>query len=262
MKIILSADDFGYSDHTVDRTIACFEAGALTSASIMANMPATERAIRWAKLHPEFSFGIHLCYCTDELERPILPPELIPDLVDEKGRFLESNAMRRHGMLNCLAVEQIVSETEAQIAFLSDLGVPLSYVDSHGHLHKFTPFRRALEQVLPRFGISRVRRVQNVYLKRPLRSPTYWLGGRWGLAIARQFITTDTFYMPASAGDVEWAVPLLKRLAGTGGSLEIGVHPGLDEEWRGYDDCGVRQFAAAVRHTNHQLIGWRTLSAV
>lgn len=44
MRIILSADDFGFSDHTVERTIACFDAGVLTSASIMANMPATERA--------------------------------------------------------------------------------------------------------------------------------------------------------------------------------------------------------------------------
>lgn len=44
MRFIIGADDFGFSDHTVDRTIACFEAGALTGASIMARMPATERA--------------------------------------------------------------------------------------------------------------------------------------------------------------------------------------------------------------------------
>ena len=74
MQLMLSADDFEYSDHTVDRTIACFEAGALTSASIMANMPATERAADWARSQLEFSFGVHLVYCTDESERAVAPP--------------------------------------------------------------------------------------------------------------------------------------------------------------------------------------------
>jgi predicted glycoside hydrolase/deacetylase ChbG (UPF0249 family) len=260
MEIIVTADDFGLSDHTVDRTIACFEAGALTSASIMANMPATERAIEWAKSHPEFSFGVHLCYCTDDYERPVLSPELIPDLVDNMGRFLHSNTMRKLGLMNRLPVDQIARETEAQIARLCDMGVPISHVDSHGHLHKFTPFRQALTQVLPRFGIRRVRTVQNVFLKKPLRSPTFWFGAKWGRSIARQFATTDRFYMPASAGDDDWATPVLARLEAAGGTVEVGVHPGLDEEWRAYDDRGAHEFAEAATAAGHQLIGWRELN--
>jgi predicted glycoside hydrolase/deacetylase ChbG (UPF0249 family) len=259
MQIILSADDFGYSDHTVDRTIACFEAGALTSASIMANMPATDRAVEWAKSHPEFSYGVHLCYATTHFERPLLSAESIPALVNDKGHFLGSNTMRMLGLFNRLPVDQIASETEAQIGRLCDYGVPLSYVDSHGHLHKFAPFRQALEQVLPRFGIRCVRRVQNVYLRKPLRSPTFWFGSSWGRSIARNFTTTDTFYMPASAGDDDWAAPALTLLAAAGGIAEVGVHPGLDEEWRALDDRGVREFAAVSLAANHQLVGWRDL---
>ena len=217
MRIILAADDFGLSEHTVERTIACFDAGALTSASIMANVPATEMATTWAAAHREHSFGVHLCFSTDDVERPVLPAGEIPDLVDDEGRFLESNTMRKRGLLNRLPVDQIAREMEAQIARVRDLGVDLCYVDSHGHLHKFAPFRRALAQVLPRFGIRCVRTAQNVYLRKPRKSPTYWLGRGWARTIARRFITTEHFYMPASAGDVDWAEPALALLCGLDG---------------------------------------------
>ena len=45
LQLIVNADDFGQSDDTVDATIECFEAGALTSATLMPGMPASERAL-------------------------------------------------------------------------------------------------------------------------------------------------------------------------------------------------------------------------
>ena len=41
MRIIINADDFGMDEDTVRATIECLEAGALTGATIMPNMPAT-----------------------------------------------------------------------------------------------------------------------------------------------------------------------------------------------------------------------------
>jgi len=41
----------------------------------------------------------------------------------------------------------------AQLGRIRDLGVAISHVDSHGHLHKFKPFCAALKEVLPRHGI-------------------------------------------------------------------------------------------------------------
>jgi len=260
VRFILGADDFGFSDHTVDRTIACFEAGVLTGASIMANMPATGRATAWASAHPAFSYGVHLCFSTDDVERPVLPPEDIPSLVDGEGRFLASNTMRLRGLLGRLPVQEIAREAAAQIARVRDLGVVPCYVDSHGHLHKFAPFRAALAEILPRFGIRCVRTAQTVYLKRPLKSPTYWLGPHWARAIARRFVTTDRFYMAASAGDGDWAGPALAALAAAGGTAEVGIHPGNDEAWRAVDERGGIAFAAAARKAGHELIGWRDLA--
>jgi hypothetical protein len=64
-KLIINADDFGLSDHTVEWTINGFECGALTSATIMAGMPTTDKAVGYAKVHPQFSFGVHF-YLVDE----------------------------------------------------------------------------------------------------------------------------------------------------------------------------------------------------
>ena len=88
-KVITNADDFGYSADTVRATIECFERGALTSATIMANMPATQEAVRYAAAHPELSFGAHLTFVGgDGGERPLLEAGQIPHLVDAQGGFL------------------------------------------------------------------------------------------------------------------------------------------------------------------------------
>ena len=48
-RLIVNADDFGFDDETVDWTIKGFELGKITSATVMAGMPATERVVEYAK---------------------------------------------------------------------------------------------------------------------------------------------------------------------------------------------------------------------
>src|SRR3954452_2358023 len=145
MRIITNADDFGQNADTVVATIDCFQRGALTSASIMPRMPATAQAIDFARANPQFSFGVHLTFVreTDATpEAPLSPPVDVPDLVDPAdGRFAASDTIRWRALLNRVSVEQIAREVTAQLAFVRDQGITLSHVDSHGHLHKFKPFR-------------------------------------------------------------------------------------------------------------------------
>jgi chitin disaccharide deacetylase len=257
MRIILNADDFGYCADTVRATIDCFERAALTSATIMVNMPASDAAIAFARANSHFSFGVHLTYVSDGVERPITPASELPALASRSGLFLPSNVVRKRALLGRLPAAQIERETSAQLERLRDSGVRISHVDSHGHLHKFKPFREALMRVLPRFGVSRVRTVQNVYLRRPLRSPTYWFGGLWRQRLRSAFATTDHFYMSASAGDAEWPAQLLNIVQG--GSLEVGVHPGIAEEWRSRERQAIVEFSELARVQGHALIGWREL---
>jgi len=73
--LIVNADDFGFSDHTVEATIECFERGVLSSVTIMPNRPAFGEAAAFAREHPEFSYGLHPCL-TDK--RPVSDPAEIP----------------------------------------------------------------------------------------------------------------------------------------------------------------------------------------
>lgn len=262
MKIITNADDFGFDADTVRATIACLEAGALTGATIMPKMPATTEAISFARGRPEFSFGVHLTWGGDGIERPLSSPDRVPALVDADGAFLQSNIVRRKALLGEIPVEQIEVETEAQLALVRDSGVVISHVDSHGHIHKFKPFVAALKKILPRFGIRRVRKVQNIYIRKPLKSPTFWLGPLWDRRIRSNFVTTDHFFMSASAGDTNW----VDRIVGGGwsGVLEIGVHPGTDEgnvDWRIAERQAILELAQKCRERNISLMGWTSLGA-
>jgi hypothetical protein len=260
MRIITNADDFGQDDDTVAATIECFERGALTSATIMPRMPATQKAVDFARKHPEFSFGVHLTFVRENdgtPESPVSPAATVPSLVDADGRLLPSNKVRWQALFNRIPVEQIERETSAQIQFLLDQGVKISHVDSHGHLHKFAPLRAALKRVLPRFGINRVRGAQDIYLSRPLRSPTYWFGGRWRRKLRSLFRTPEHFFMPAAA-DAGWPQLLLPRVKGD--TLEVGVHPGYSESWRDDERKNIQAFAPSLIAAGaHQLITWNEL---
>src|SRR5256885_16611566 len=130
MLIILNADDFGYDDDTVAATIECFEAGALTSATVMPKMPATARAVAYAKANPRFSFGAHLTFVADTVEAPFSNPADIPALVRPDGRFRESQELRLMALPGKVPVEQIEREMDLQFSFVRDTGVPISHVHS------------------------------------------------------------------------------------------------------------------------------------
>jgi predicted glycoside hydrolase/deacetylase ChbG (UPF0249 family) len=261
VRIVLNADDFGFSADTVRATIECFEQGELTSASLMAGMPATEDAIAFALSRPEFSYGVHLTFVGDGTERAAASPEEVSALVaDADGHLPPTNVVRLRALLRRLPQTQIEREVVAQISAIRDRGVSISHIDSHRHLHKYKPFREALVRVLPGLGIERVRNVQDVYLRRPLTSPTYWFGRAWRRELMRAFTTTQHFYMPTSTADTDW-IGVLSALP-RAETLEVGVHPGYAEPWRVGERDSLGAFAAAAIAQGHELVPWTSIVRV
>src|SRR5262249_37632213 len=125
---------------------------------------------------------------------------------------------------------------------------------------KFKVFRIGLAQSLEPLGIRRVRSVQDIYIRAPLKSPTYWLGFFWKQKIRRQFATTDHFFMPR-LNEGQWSRTLLERLpVNSDKTIEVGVHPGYSEPWRIAEGKEIREFANRARDAGHQLIGWKDLA--
>jgi predicted glycoside hydrolase/deacetylase ChbG (UPF0249 family) len=180
----------------------------------------------------------------------------------EEQRRVEARARSAEGERKRTETVEIEREAEAQLAYFRDHGITVSHVDSHRHMHKLGPFREALALVLPRFGIRRVRNAQDVWLRRHVKSPTFWYGRVWRRRLMSLFATTEHFYMPTSADDRGWSDALLGVVRGLpGGSLEIGVHPGYDEDWRDDERRTALAFAAAAREQGHRLVPWSEVPA-
>ena len=261
-KIIIHADDFGHDSDSTLATIECFKAGALTSATIMPKMPATDMAIKFARENRQNSYGVHLTFVRDTCESSVAEPGLIPALAGDDGAFRPSNHLRLMALLGMLPVKQICIEIAAQIEKIIDSGVPISHVDSHGHLHKYKPFVQALKETLPKYGISRVRNVQNQYTYTPFNSPTYWLGSYWRRRIMNNFVTTPHFFMSTNSQDPHWIGKILDRQLD--GVLEVGVHPGSPlhpETWRDHERQACLAFAAEARKREIPLINWNDICA-
>jgi predicted glycoside hydrolase/deacetylase ChbG (UPF0249 family) len=134
--LIVNADDLGISVPTNLAIGRAFRQGIVTSASLMANMPAAEHAVeRIIRLNPGLGVGMHLCLTSG---RPVMAPDYLPLLVDAEGCF-------RHGFLGLLrllrspqrpeALDQISRELAAQAARIEKLGIEVDHVDSHQHVH-------------------------------------------------------------------------------------------------------------------------------
>lgn len=237
-SIIVNADDFGLNDHTVEWTIKGFECGALTSATIMAGMPATNKAVEYAKLHPEFSFGVHF-YLVDEM--PMCRPDEIPSMIDPStGKMWQTRKFIIRNFLGLIHIEDLKQEMRAQFLAIKSAGVPISHVDGHGHNHRLPQSIKALTELKDELGFTKVRRCQDLsvvdgrmgILSRVINCPMQRRINKGG------FKSTDHFLMNAGhSSNLKWFTKALEFLPE--GVTEIGVHPGVDEKWRKIDteDC-------------------------
>lgn len=257
LRFVVNADDFGMDDDTCSQTIQCLEDGAVTSASIMPTMPQTARACEYARARSDLAFGVHLTFVRDTVEEPAAAAERIGTLTDDRGRFMDSNTVRMRALAGRIDASHIAAEIEAQLARVRDFGVHISHVDSHGHLHKFPVFQRALESVLPRFGVRRVRNQQNLYARCAWRSPTWWLAKAWRPIARGPWRTTDWFYMPAGDGVDDWPRWLLG--SAHSGSVEVGVHPGAAETWRSEERENAYRLKDLLGERRVPLVPWSAI---
>ena len=237
-RLIVNADDFGQNEHTFDWTVKGFECGALTSATIMAGMPATEKAVEFANGHPQFSFGVHF-YLVDE--KPMCKPEEIPSMIDPKtGRLWVTRQFILRNIAGLIKVEDLKREMRTQYLAIKNAGVPISHIDGHGHNHRLPQSIKALAELKDELEFSKVRRCQDLavadgklgLLSRVINGPMQKRLDKAG------FKSTDHFLMNAGhSSDPKWFSKALESLPE--GVTEIGVHPGADAEWRKIDteDC-------------------------
>jgi predicted glycoside hydrolase/deacetylase ChbG (UPF0249 family) len=171
-RLILNADDFGLTPG-INRAIAeLHAAGALTSATLMANGPAFEDAIRIAHAQPTLAIGCHIVL-TDGI--PLSPPETIPTLLGPDGRSFRPSLTDFFAavLIGKVSATDIARESLAQITRIQQQGISLTHIDTHKHTHILNRVARPLLAVAERAGI------------RAIRNP---FEPRWSIALGRSRI--------------------------------------------------------------------------
>lgn len=126
-KLIINADDFGYSRGVNYGIIDAYRIGVLTSTTMMTNMPGVEHGVELAKENPGLGVGVHLVLTCG---KPLL--ENHKTLVDVNGNFHNLNYYKGAFEID---LDEIYKEWKAQIERFISFGLEPTHLDSHHHIN-------------------------------------------------------------------------------------------------------------------------------
>lgn len=218
-RLILNCDDLGISVPVNDCILDLMEQRRVTSATVMMNAPATEDAAKRLQRYPHCSFGVHLV--GTEFKPLTAHPGLAP-LLNQNGEF--AGNLRRIPITPAIQ-EGIFAEWCAQMDRALVLGIPISHIDSHHHVHTEPKLLRVLKRIQKRYGVRKIRITWNVFgvdqiVSRQVRMSKF----AWNFALRHYIptITTDAFASFETFHE--------RLLAGKGwnGTIELMCHPGSE----------------------------------
>jgi chitin disaccharide deacetylase len=244
-RLVANADDLGLTAGVNNGIFDAHDRGILTSASLMANAPATADAIRRLRTRPALGIGVHVMLVDGT---PTLSPARIPTLVQDDGRFYPS---WKPFIVACLRgrvrLREVEQELTAQVERLRSEGIGLTHLDAHKHVHAYPPVFAIVARLAERFRIPVVR----VPYERSMGDlPLFpWTRRDYRIATAHG-IRTPQFLGRALTGilDADSLDRSLRRLRP--GVTELMVHPG-------YVDHALRQMPTrllASRATEVELL--------
>ncbi|MBK5535260.1 ChbG/HpnK family deacetylase [Pseudomonas sp. TH08] len=211
-QVIVNADDFGLSPNENALIFAAFQAGVISSATAMANMPAFEAACamaRHATLQGRVGLHFNLTYGRP-LSQAILARRTF---CDDHGVF--DLSLPRHTVwLGREDRDAVREELQAQWQRCVDHGMRPSHIDSHQHVHNIWPIGEIVARFAAHQGVP-IRLARN--LGQNLNLPKRVFKGllNWRLQ-SLAGATADYVCTP---------VDLRNDISPTDGVLEIVAHP-------------------------------------
>lgn len=222
MRIIVNADDLGSSREVNNAIFDVISAGLVSSATIMANGPFVEDGMQQANKYLNISFGIHLNITSFS---PLLFNTDLKPILDDMGNFTGKSVLAATSMTSQLA-EAIYEEFCNQADRLLSMGINISHIDSHEHIHTLPAIFPILKRIQKQYNVWKVRITRNIYM------PGYNVTGRLLMKkkfynfILRNYYTTKTtsgfgsltdFYSSAIRNNFNYK------------TVEVMVHPGADK---------------------------------
>jgi hypothetical protein len=127
-KLIISADDYGYSSNISRGIRDAYTKGVLTATSAIMNI-ATPVEDVYAALEetPGLAIGVHLNIYNG---KPVSDPSKVKTLVDDQGHFLGKKGLLENS--GGLDLEDVETELRAQVDLLLSTGCKLDHINMHG----------------------------------------------------------------------------------------------------------------------------------
>ena len=126
--LIIHTDDLGMCHSVNAATFAAFEAGVVSSGSVMVPCAWFPEAAQWVVQHPQYDIGIHSTLISEWKAfkwGPISEKTHTVHLTDEMGHFWPRNGLLRAAPL------EIEEEIVAQVMQAKQAGINPSHLDSH-----------------------------------------------------------------------------------------------------------------------------------
>ncbi len=242
-RLIVNADDFGFTSGVNRAIVKAHTDGVVTSATLMANGPAFNQAQQLAKDLPNLSIGCHVVLIDGE---PLLAPRELPSLTQSK-RFRNSlKIFAARAVTGNLNANEISGEATAQFKKIQAAGIRVSHFDTHKHTHLFPKVLRPLLHAAAACG---VRAVRNPFGPRfPLRSaqllarPDLWtrfaevkilrtFAGKFREAVQREgFTTPDGTLGIEVTGTLDENLFTAIATSIPEGTWEFVCHPGYNDQ--------------------------------
>jgi predicted glycoside hydrolase/deacetylase ChbG (UPF0249 family) len=162
MKLIVNADDFGINRIVSDQIIELISKGKVTSTSIIANGPDTQRALKQLPLRSDYSFGVHLNLTEFQPLTPSVADGSLSVLLDNNNCFAGEEVLRK-AKLSQETMESIFTELCLQVERVLAYGIKISHFDSHHHVHTIPRLFLILKRLQKKYKIRKVRNTWNIY---------------------------------------------------------------------------------------------------
>ncbi len=223
--LVVNADDLGLTIGVNNGIFHAFDRGILTSASLMANAPAVADALRGVRSRPAFGTGVHLTLVDG---MPMLPPDRVPTLVEDDGRFYPSwKPFIVACLLGRVSIQDVERELTAQIDSVASEGIEITHLDAHKHAHLYPPIFDIAVCLAERFGIPVIRVPYERTLAdlplMPWAQHAYRQAASHGIATPHFIGRAMTGVM--TADQLEAAMRSLRH-----GETELMVHPGYVDD--------------------------------
>lgn len=153
-RLIVNADDFGFTSGVNRAIIQSHKHGIVTSTTLMANGRAFPEALQLANSSPDLSIGCHVVLIDGE---PVLDAAELATITDSR-RFRDGlKTFAARALSGRMKPYEIEAEASAQIQRIQSEGLVVSHVDTHKHTHILPQILRPLLRAARNCGVRAVR---------------------------------------------------------------------------------------------------------